>query len=142
MHCLSGVEQRIDVFIAFTERLYRRKSILQQRTDQWAIFQLFVLRPVVRIEIAVHQQFGEREAPQHNVVSANFPAPLTRDGFLDILEIGDRRQILCGRDFRQNNSKVRLETYFQSQVGFDISIIPCQSISPATTAFFQCRRNE
>ena len=53
---LRCIEQTVDAFVALHERLHSCKPILKQRADQRTILKSVFARPVVRIQIAIHQQ--------------------------------------------------------------------------------------
>ena len=97
------------------------EPLAEQSADQRAVGELVVLGPVGWVEVAVHQQLGEREEPQYHVVGQDLPRLLVLHGFSDLLQVHRRNEVfhLFGRS-GQVDPEVHLEPGPQRQIRFNV----------------------
>jgi hypothetical protein len=79
----DGLNYRIDLAVVRDDRLGRLESVLQQAADQRMVVQSTVCRPVLGIQIAVHQELGEGEETEHHGIGLYFPSRLARNSLRD-----------------------------------------------------------
>ena len=85
---LGRRNERVDVGVFGDHTLGAGKSFGQQAFHQWSVGDAAGRRPVVGVEIAVHQKLGEGEEAEHDVIAEHFPASLGRNCIGDLGEVG------------------------------------------------------
>src|SRR5882762_4943475 len=96
----NGLNYRIDLAVVRDDRLGRLESVLQQAADQRMVVQSTVCRPVLGIQIAVHQELGEGEETEHHGIGLYFPSRLTRNSLRDAGDVcGDIHVIFVAEIF-------------------------------------------
>ena len=73
----------IDLAIVGHDRLGCFEAVLEQRRDQRVPIQCAVRGPGLGIEIAIHQELGEREEAENDRVRLDLPRLLGRDRLRD-----------------------------------------------------------
>jgi len=87
IQCQSG-DRVVDRHAVRDERIAFRKAVSQQCRDHRVSVDRRVLRPILRIEIAVHEELREGEEPQHHRIGKDFPPRLLRYGPGDLCAVG------------------------------------------------------
>ena len=98
----------------------RPEAVGQQRAQQRPGRERRLGGPGRRIEVPVHQELGEREQAEHDVVGVHPKARLGGHRFRDLPEIGRRIKPLLRIDRRQSHGKLLAQLLGQRQVGRDL----------------------
>ena len=85
-----------------------------------------LLTPRGRLEVAYHQELGERVETEFDAVWVNRPARLCRDGLSHCREIFRRKPFLAFRQFRQSDAKVGAQTFLNRLIGCDVVVAGAQ----------------
>ena len=117
---VAGGQDRVQVVVIIDEGRRLIESILQKRPDDGVLGGGGVAGPVLHVQVAVHQEFAEREEPQGNLLTVHGPTVQSVDGFGDRVEIGPGVQVVCLGQLRQGNAKFQTEFFPERNVGFRV----------------------
>ena len=136
-------EQVVEPLAVFDQWRGSGEPLAEQGADQRAIGEFVLFGPVGRVEVAVHQELGEREEPEHHVIGQDLPRLLVLHRCGDLLQVHRRNEILhlFGRG-GQVDSKVYLQPGPQRQIRFDVIAGVDQIESRSGTRSFEADRDD
>ena len=98
------------------------KAVGQQRAQERPLGERGLGRPGRRVEVPVHQELGEREQAEHDVVGVDPKTGLGGHGLADLPDIGGRIEPLGRVDLGQGQRKILAQLLGQRQVGQDLLV--------------------
>ena len=84
---VDRVKVGVDLLVVADGRFGWAESVTKQGRDERVSIDRRRLRPVRRIEVSIHEEFGEGEESEDDVIRKHFPAWLICNGGRDFLEI-------------------------------------------------------
>ncbi len=108
-------------------RLLIFKPAQQQPLEKRVIIEC-AFRPVLEVEIVMHQELGEGEEAELDPVAVERPAGLPGHSLGDRIKIDGRGPLLFLIDLRQDDAEILSEAFLQRQVGGDVFVARLQVI--------------
>ena len=127
MNHVLWADEWIDWLVVADNPRFSPEAVYKEAINQRMVSERAVARPVRRLQVAVHQELGEGEKPEHDVVGVDLGPPLARDRLFDGREVLRGCEILDLGYLGQLEAEVSLEFLDERKVRRDVLLEPRQS---------------